>query len=237
MAVYLLRNYGTYLATQTVTLDATTEDALISQGIATDATAGADATSILGAPGMYGSQGGNTAFIPQAGLTSSVTYYQGPLRLPVIALGSSALTGYETAGVAQTAGTWNFVELYVPYLQTWTGAGVLNGTTVGTNKWIVAVWGSNGTLLANSAVAGTTSSGASTMQNIAFTSPITLLPGRYFLGVQADGATDTIRHLLSANGAVACTGTQAGTFGTTAKITTVPTTFTTAVGPIMQLYV
>ena len=237
MAVILLRNYSTFLTGQTVTLDASTEAALISQGIATDVSAGADATSVLGAPDMYATQGGNTSIIPQAGITSSPTYYQGPLRLPVIALGSAALTGYETNGVTQTAGTWNFIDLYVPYVQTWTGAGVLNGTTVGTSKYIVAVWGSNGTLLANSAVAGTTSSGASTMQNIAFTSPITLLPGRYFLGVQMDVATDTIRHVLSANGAVPTTGTQAGTFGTTANITTVPTTFTTAVGPIMQLYV
>lgn len=236
MAVYLLRAYGNFAAGVTVTLDSDTEAALISQGLATDVSAGADAVSRVGAPDMFASQGGNSYEMAQAGITSSPTYYQGPLRLPVIALGSAALTGYETNGVAQTAGTFNFVEIYVPYLQTWTGAGVLNGTTVGTNKWIVAVWGTNGALIANSAVAGTLSAGASAMQNIAFTSAVTLIPGRYFLGVQADGATDTIRHILSANGAVPCTGTLAGTFGTVPAITPT-TTFTTAVGPIMQLYV
>jgi hypothetical protein len=44
--------------------------------------------------------------------------------------------------------------------------------------------------------------------------------------------------LLAANGSNVCTGTQAGTFGTVpASLTTIPVTFTTAVGPICQLYV
>jgi len=238
MSVYLLRNYKGYTASSTVpvTFNTAEEAALIAQGLAT-AAGTTSMAGLVGAPENFLTQGGNVYPVNQGGVGGTPTYYQGPLRLPVIALGSAALTGYETAGVAQTAGTFNFVELYVPYLQQWTGAGVLNGTTVGTNKLIVAVYGTNGALLANSATAGTTTAGASTMQNIAFTAPITLVPGRYFLACQADGATDTIRHLLSANGAVPCTGTVAGTFGTVPSTITTTTTFTTAVGPIMQLYV
>lgn len=237
MAVYLLRNYGAFAASSTVpvTLPDSTEAALIAQGLATAAQT-TSMVSLVGAPDQIVSQGGNLAQASQAGY-STQTYYQGPLRLPVIPLGSAALTGYETNGVAQTAGTFNFVEIFVPYYQTWTGAGWLNGTTVGTNKGIVAVYGSDGALIANSAVAGVLTANASVMQNVAFTAPVNLVPGRYFLALQMDGNTDTVRHLLVANGAVPCTGTVAGTFGTVPASITTTTTFTTAVGPIMQLYV
>lgn len=212
------------------------ELALIAQGFAT-ADYTTDMTAFpMGTPQAV-LQGGNY-FTPPQGEQGFGTpaFLQGPSIWPNIALGSAALTGYETNGVTQTAGQWNYTEMFVPYFNTWKGAGVLNGTTVGTSKYIVALWGSNGTLIANSAVAGTTSSGASVMQNIAFVNPLPLGPGRYFVGVQMDVATDTIRHLLSANGSFVINGTQSGTFGTVPNITTVSTTFTTAVSPICQLY-
>lgn len=236
MAVYLLRAYQGFSASSTVpvTFPDSTEASLISQGIATAAQTTA-MPSVTGGPDQFVVQGGNSAPAPQGGYTTA-TYLLGPSILPTIALGSLALTSYETNGVTQTAGQWNYGEIFVPYYNTWKGAGVLNGTTVGTSKYIVAVWGSNGTILAYSAVAGTTSSGASVMQNIAFTTPINLVPGRYFVGLQMDVATDTVRHCLSANGSNIICGTQSGTFGTVPSITTVSTTFTTAVAPIMQLY-
>lgn len=237
MAVFLLRSYGGFAASSTVpvTFPDATESALIAQGIATAANT-TSYSSLVGGPDGFVTQGGNVAIVPQAGY-SQQTYYQGPLVLPVIALGSAALTGYETNGVAQTAGTFNLIDIYVPYYNTWTGIAALQGTTVGTNKLIGAIWGSSGALIANSAVAGVTTSGASTFLNLPFTAKVNLAPGRYILGVQADGATDTLRHVLTANGQAWSTGTQAGTFGTVpATLTTVPVTFTTAVGPIVQLY-
>lgn len=236
MSVTLLRNYGTFLSGAVITLDADSETALIAQGIGTAFTGGIAANSRVGAPDMYGTQGGNQYNFAQAGLTSTVGSYQGSLILPCISLGSVALSTYETAGVAPVSGTMNLTEIYVPYVNTWTGIGVLNGTTVGTNNHLIALYGSNGTLLANSAVAGTVTANASTMQNRAFTSPITLVPGRYFLGVQANGVTDTLRHLLAANGANICTSATAGVFGTVPATLTPPATFTTAVGVIAQLY-
>lgn len=235
MAVYLLRAYGNYAAGTTVILASDTESTLIAQGLATTVTNGASAVSINGAPDMYATVGGSIAPIPQSG-QGVPTYQQGPLYWPCINLGSAALTGYETNGVAQTAGTINFTEIYVPYAQTWLGGGILNGTTVGTHNVLTALYGSNGVLLANSAVAGVVSASASVMQNVAFTSPIPLPAGRYFLGFQYSGTTPTPRHLLAANGSNIITGTVAGTFGTIPSTITVPTTFTTAVGPICQLY-
>lgn len=234
MSVTLLKDYKSWLTGAVVTFPDSTESALIAQGIAVAAGTTSEPQRISGLA-QFATQGGNVAIVDAAGF-GTPTYNQGPRYLPVIPLGSAALTGYETNGVAQTAGAINLVEIFVPYIQTWTGAGFLNGTTVGTDKAIVALFGTDGTRLAYSALAGTTTAGASAMQNVAFTSTITLLPGRYFLGLQMNGATDTIRHLLAANGANVCGSTTAGTFGTIPSTMTVPSTFTTAVAPIMQLY-
>ena len=238
MAVFLLRNYGGFTAssTQAVTFPDTTEASLIAQGLATAANTTV-MPAIAGSPDGFITQGGNVADEPQAGFTTP-TFLQGNSILPNIALGSLALTSYETNGVAQTAGTWNYSEILVPYLNTWKGIGILMGTTVGNTNIMVALYGTSGALLANSAVAGVITSGASTMLNVSFITPITLVPGRYFLACQVNTVgADTIRHVLSANGSNVICGTQTGTFGTVpATITTVSTTFTTAVAPICQLF-
>lgn len=234
MTVTLLRAYGTYASGAVVTLPDPTESSLIAQGLAT--AAGTTSMPTLFRDSSTISQGGNINQAANAG-QSVPTYYQGPLILPAIALGSVALTGYETNGAVSVAGTMYLTEIYVPYWNTWTGIGLLNGTTVGTNNFLIALYGSNGALLANSAVAGTVTANASVFQNRAFTTPITLAPGRYFLGGQCNGTTDTVRHILAANGSNVMTGSQTGAFGTVpATLTTIPVTFTTAVGIIAQLY-
>lgn len=235
MAILLSRAYQNFASGTTVILPSDTETALVAQGFGSLVTNGATATSIVGAPDMYATIGGVTADIGQSG-QGAPSVPQGPLNWPNIALGSAALTGYETNGVAQTAGTINFSEIYVPYAATWTGAGILNGTTVGTHNVLTVLYGSNGVLLANSATAGVVSASANVFQNIPFTAPIPLPPGRYFVGFQYSGTTPTPRHLLAANGSNVIGGTVAGTFGTIPATITVPTTFTTAVAPICQLY-
>lgn len=239
MSVRLLRNYQTFLSGAVVAFPTDTETALIQQGIAVASTP-STIKSVVGAPDTYGVFAGNTVVVPQSGaggINVGATTYQGPVTYPCIPMGSVALTAYETNGVAPVAGTINLVEVNIPFAQTWTGAGVLNGTVVGTDNFIVAVYGNDGTLLANSALAGTLSAGASVFQNIAFTSAVTLLPGRYFLACQSNGTTATLRHLLAANGSTNCTSATAGVFGTLPATLTAPSTFTTAVGVIMQLYV
>lgn len=233
--VKLLRAYGGYASGAYVTFQDDTETALIAQGLAIASTTTA-VPAVSGGPDQVATMGGNKAPILQTG-QGTPAYYQGPLLLPCIPLGSAALTGYETNGVAHTAGDIHLTEIYVPYMQTWTGAGLLNGTTVGTHKVIVGVYGTNGALLANSDLAGTISASASVMQNIAFTTPITLFPGRYFIAVQLEGVTPTPRHILAANGSNVCCSKTAGVFGTFPATMTPPATFTTAVGVISQLYV
>lgn len=235
--ITLLRPYLGFATGAVITLQDDVETAMVAQGLATAGPV-TDMSNFIAGSVQSVTQGGNVAVPPQGSQGyGTPAYYQGPLNLPAINLGSLALTSYETNGAAPVAGTMNLTEIHVPFWQTWTGIGVLNGTTVGTDNMLVALYGTSGALLANSAVAGTVSAGGSVMQNRAFTAPITLAPGRYFLGCQSNGTTATLRHLLAANGSNVCTAAVAGTFGTVPATVTPPATFTTAVGVIAQLYV
>jgi len=233
MSVTLNSPYGNFATGAKIILPDATETSLVSAGVATAGPTTTE-TALPGGALQVVTMGGNEAIAKTTG-QGAHTYNQGPTTLPCISMGAVALTGFETNGTAPVAGTINLTEIYVPFWQTWTGAGVLNGTTVGTDNLIVALYGSDGALIANSALAGTLSAGASAFQNIAFTAPVLLAPGRYFIGVQSNGTTATLRHLLAANGASNCTSATVGVFGTLPALTP-PSTFTTAVGCIVQLY-
>ena len=233
MSVILLRPYATFATGATVTLPDSTESALIAQGYAR-ASLTTTVYSDVGAPQQYVNQGGNIATINQAG-QSTPALPQGPSILPNMPLGNSALTAAGTSSV-HVAGTINLSEIFIPHYNTWKGAAVLNGTVVGTDNMLVALYGSDGKLLANSAVAGTLSAGASAFQNRDFLVPVTLAPGRYFIAVQCNGVTATSNKFVAANGVNVLTSATAGTFGTLPATLTIPTTFTTAVGCVAQLY-
>lgn len=228
MSITLLRPYAGFATGALITTDQATEASLVAQGLATYTSAAA-----INPPNA-------PATTPSAALTAG---FYGPAVLANIPIGSAALTGYETNGVAQTAFQINLTEIFVPFWNTWTGAALLNGTTVGTNNQVYWLFNTEGDMIAYTAIAGTLNAGASVFQKIAFTAPVTLAPGRYFLGAQLDGNTATPRHVLAAFGAEPRSGTIAATASFAASLTaltaaaiTVPTTFTTAVPPIMQLY-
>lgn len=152
--------------------------------------------------------------------------------------GGTALTALETAGTAPAAATEQYcseIDLYYSTLVT--GLGVLNGTIVGTDKHLVILYDASGNVLANSATAGATSSGASTYQKYNFVSKYYAVgPGRYFACVQTNGTTDTLRHAVTGTNDNILGGTITGqTFGTVAAITA-PTTFTTAKAPYFLVY-
>lgn len=114
-----------------------------------------------------------------------------------------------------------------------TGIAIFNGATVGTDKYVVGLYDVNGTLIANSALAGTTTAGADGYQRLPFTAAITIPPGTYYVALQVNGNTDRYNaHPVGNFGAGKGTGT---TFGTLAAITP-PTTFTADLGPIASLY-
>lgn len=158
------------------------------------------------------------------------------LRLPDP--GSNALTSLETAGTAPAANTEIYCsELDLPFSMLLTGLGVLNGTTVGTDKHWVILYDSSGNVLANSATAGATTSGASTYQKFNFANKFYAVgPARYFGCVGSNGTTDTIRHALTSINDNILGGTvTAQVFGTAAAIT-VPSSFTTAKVPYFLLF-
>lgn len=126
---------------------------------------------------------------------------------------------------------------WVPHNETVTGIAVLNGGTCGTNKWIVALYNSSGTVLANSSTAGTLCSGASGFQKIAFTAPISFLgPQTVWVGVYADGGTDRYYAVPALGAQFGLAGSVSGTtFGTVATVV-LPTTFTADKGPIFYVY-
>lgn len=233
MSVTLLRNYANFVSGAIVELDVPTEAALVAQGFAT----------------YTGT--GSTPPVPPIQSTFAIGSANGPFTAGTycpavvsnIPMGSAALTGYETNGVAQTAYNTNITEIFVPGLNTWTGASYLNGTGVGTDKAVIFLFDTNGKLIANTAIAGTTNAaGASVWEDVAFAAGVTLSPGRYFLGLSLNGTTVTPRHVLAANGAaprcsvVATTTSFASALTTLTAGITVPTTFTTAYAPIMRLY-
>lgn len=152
--------------------------------------------------------------------------------------GGTAYTALNTNGTTLAATTMYCSEIDLPYNKYLTGIGVMNGTTVGTDNHLVALYDASGNLLANSAVAGVLAANASTYQNIAFTKTFFAVgPAQYFGCVQTNGTTATIRMLVTGTQDTYLTkGVTGQTFGTIPATITVPTTFTTAVGPYLLLY-
>jgi len=147
------------------------------------------------------------------------------------------LNGVATASVADIAGQIWYTALNSGKNAIVTGIAILNGSTVTTDKWIVAIWNTAGVLIATSALAGVTTAGVSIYQSIPFINPVALPTGLYLAGLQGNGTTDHFQ--AYATGGLPSTwptGIQAGTFGTVPNITTPATTFTAAVGPVMALY-
>lgn len=158
----------------------------------------------------------------------------------IISASTPPLAGQVSAGtITDVAGKLWFSAMEVDFNTIATGACILNGSTVGTDKWIVALYDNTGALVANSATAGTLTANASAYQCIAFTSPVAVIgPGQYFLVLQGNGTTDTFK-AYGAHGAPDSypTGTvTGGTFGTVPATIAITTTFTASVGPMMSLY-
>jgi hypothetical protein len=151
--------------------------------------------------------------------------------------GGTAYTALNTNGTTLGATTLYCTEVFVPASKLLTGIALLNGTTDGTDKHYVVLYDSAGKLLANSDVAGATSAGASAFQEFAFTSKFYAVgPQAYFACFQTNGTAATVRMAVTGSNDNLLTKGQTGaTFGTIPALT-VPTTFTTAVGPYVYLY-
>lgn len=144
-----------------------------------------------------------------------------------------------TVGTSTTpsATTVYLAQIYVPTNALITGFAVNNGGTVGTDKYIAALFDHAGFPLAYSAVAGTTTSGGDSYQALAFTAPYALKgPSVVWVGLYVNGTTDRFRSIPAAGAFAGLAGSATGqTFGTIAAVT-LPTTFTADKGPVGYLY-
>jgi hypothetical protein len=175
------------------------------------------------------------------GVTGATTLTGGVVATaPLKVWNHSASGALATRGTdaARTAGTTYYAEIELRSNKTITGIAVLLGTTAGTDKILVALYDEAGALLANSAVAGVTTSGGDVYQEVAF-DPGTYAavgPGKYLVAVQINGATDGLQ-FMTTTGPLTITGSEAGSFGTLLDpITTVATTHTDNTGPLVYLY-
>lgn len=151
-----------------------------------------------------------------------------------IPLGSVAYGSLGTDGV-HVAGTMYYSELWLPANKTITGIAVLNGTTAGTDKLVLALASSAGAILANTLLTGTTASGTDAFQKIALTATYAAVgPARYFLVLQAEGTTTKTRKIAASTYRNFAAKT-AGSFGTLASFTP-PTSTTADEGPIGFVY-
>lgn len=159
------------------------------------------------------------------------------IKYTAVPIGSVAYGSFGTNGAITGSTTSHVIDIHVTETFVATGIGILNGATVGTNKHCIALYDSSGGLVANTAVAGTLTAGANAFQQVAFTSKVTLAPGIYYVFLQMDGTTDTIRTVATSTFVNRRAGTITSTvFGTIPLAIAPPTTFTADKGPISYVY-
>lgn len=146
--------------------------------------------------------------------------------------GNAAATTTTTGTDTTPSVTEEYVcEVYVPMNCQSTGISVLNGSAVAGNMQC-ALYDSLGNLVATTA--STAASGTAAFQQVPWSAVQNLKgPAKYFVGLQCNNTGARFRtHIL---GNFPTTKKTAQTYGTFVALT-VPTTFTTGVGPIADLY-
>ena len=148
----------------------------------------------------------------------------------------NALNTSSGNNTAMVAGTIYYAALWIPFNVTLTGIIVTIGATGGTDKWIAALYSASGSLLANSATAGTTAGTTATKQAFAFTGTYAATgPAVYYIGLQSNGTTATFRSFTNALEGFA-TGTKTGNSFGTLTLGTPATSYTANVGPFANTY-
>ena len=134
---------------------------------------------------------------------------------------------------ACTDGTMYLGEIALEAGMRLTGISYLIGSTGGTDKVVVYLYDSAGTVLANSLLTGTTVGTTATFQRVAFTAAYEVPDdGRYYVGVIFNGATAKFRTQAFGDHDA---GSVTSTFGTSAAITP-PATFTASKAPYAMTY-
>jgi hypothetical protein len=203
-------------------------------------------------------QGARNLVNPGRILSTSIVGYAAEVPNLSANLATGALTagGGITGGIPRNVGTWQPIaatsgtdtactngtaytgSIFVPANMTITGIQYLVGSVGGTDKVIVSLHNSTGTLLANSALAGATVGTAAQLQQVALTATYAAVgPAWYHLAVTFNGGTAKFRTVpADCNVGTGVVGNGvAQTFGTAATFAA-PTTFTADKVPVASLY-
>lgn len=181
---------------------------------------------------------GNTAVAGTLGVTGVLTTTGGVAGGQQTRFSSfdidSVTAGTDTA--CDNGSIW-VASIWIPANCSLTGLEYLVGSVGGTDKVIAGLYNNAGTLVANSALAGATVGTAAELQQVAFTGAYNAVgPGRYFAALQFNGATAKLRTIPAFLGQKTVRIKQAGTFGTLAALSPVPTALVADVAPIVSTY-
>ncbi len=196
-------------------------------------------------PVIYAFQGISADCVGGRWVTGDRTQFP-PSRVLSPDPGGTLYTGINTNGTAPGSTTLYCSEINPKVNRLVTGMEVLNGTTVTGNARYVVLYDATGNAIANSALAGQASVTASVYEQYAFvntaSTPATgkfylTAPARYFGCIQdnAVGSTTVRMAVTGQSDQLFTKGQTQATFGTVPALT-VPTSFTTAVGPFITLY-
>lgn len=147
-----------------------------------------------------------------------------------IPIGSVA---YGSLGTNTTpvAGTIYWTNINIPTTFSVGHIACMNGGTAATDKLLYGLYNSSGTLVANTATAGTVASGTDAFQSLATTATYSAAPGHYWIGWQTNGTTTRFRTVATATYITVLSASATGAFGTLTALT-VPTSFTADKAPI-----
>jgi len=171
------------------------------------------------------------AFVNGTGGTTPISQPTGVSNWQPIA----ATSGTDTAFAN---GTQFVTSVFIPANMTITGVAFLIGSVGGTDKAYVVLYDSAGNPLANSVLTGggTTVGTAANIQAIDFTATYAAKgPGRFFIGISANGATAKLRTVPAFTQGGIWAGSVSQTHGTVAAITA-PSTFTADKAPVAFVY-
>lgn len=123
------------------------------------------------------------------------------------------------------------VEVFVPIQTTLTGVKWM-GLATSTGNVQFSLADSTGAVITAAQSASTATSGTANYQTAAFAATYVAKPGKYFVLMQNSGSNHYRAHTIGNFGAAKKTGETYGTF----TAVTPPTTFTTAIAPILDVY-